>query len=190
MIYPYEGRYPDIHPSVFLTPRVTIIGDVRLDEDVNVWFGSVIRGDVNSVRIGARSNIQDNCVLHETWKKYPLIIGADVTVGHGAILHACTIEDACLIGMGAKVLDNALVHSESLIAAGAVVREGFVVPPGTLVAGVPAKVVRELTPEERAHIRQSAKNYLHYVEQYRRHKDLDRGLDLMSYHEYRRSGRL
>lgn len=190
MIYPYQGIYPQIHPSVFMTEDVTIIGDVRIDEDANIWFGSVVRGDVNRVTIGARTNIQDNCTLHETWKKYPLVIGADVTVGHGAILHACTINDACLIGMGAKVLDNATVGSESLVAAGAVVREGFTVPEGMLVAGVPAKVVRELDDEERAHIRNSAKNYLHYVGEYRKHRDLEKGLDFHSYIEYRNKGRI
>lgn len=190
MIYPFEGKYPEIHPSVFMTEDAVIIGDVHLAEDVNIWFGAVIRGDVHRVTIGARTNIQDNCTLHETWRKYPLVVGADVTVGHGAILHACTIEDACLIGMGATVLDNALVGSESLVAAGAVVREGFQVPPGSLVAGVPAKVVRALTEEERARLRASATNYLNYVRRYRAHRDLERGLDFHSYLEYKRTGRL
>ncbi|MBR9978711.1 MAG: gamma carbonic anhydrase family protein [Bacteroidetes bacterium] len=190
MIYPYQGKYPDIHPTVFMTDDVTIIGDVHIAEDANIWFGTVIRGDVNRVTIGARSNIQDNCTLHETWKKYPLIIGDDVTVGHGAILHACTVEDACLIGMGAKVLDNARIGSESLVAAGAVVREGFDVPPGSLVAGVPAKIQRELSEEERARLRNSAVNYLHYVREYRVHRDLERGMDFHSYLEYRRTGRI
>ena len=185
MIYPYKGVYPQIHPSVFMTEDVVIVGDVRIEEDVSIWFGTVIRGDVHRVTIGARSNIQDNCTLHETWQKYPLVIGADVTVGHAAVLHACTIEDGCLIGMGAKVLDNALVGTESLVAAGAVVREGFTVPPGTLVAGVPAKVVRELSNEEREQLRGSARKYMYYVEQYRDHHDIEKGLDFHSYLEYR-----
>lgn len=190
MIFPYEGRYPEIHPSAFITDDVVIVGDVHIAEDVSIWFGTVIRGDVHRVTIGARTNIQDNCTLHETWQKYPLRIGADVTVGHGAILHACTIEDACLIGMGAKVLDNALIGRESLVAAGAVVREGYSVPEGSLVAGVPATVVRELRAEERERLRKSAQNYLHYVSQYRAHRDLERGLDLHSYFEYKKSGRI
>ncbi len=190
MIYPCEGRYPEIHPSAFITDDVTIIGDVHIAEDVSIWFGTVIRGDVHRVTIGARSNIQDNCTLHETWKEYPLIIGADVTVGHGAILHGCTIEDACLIGMGAVVLDNALIHNEVLVAAGAVVREGFEVPAGSLAAGVPATIVRELNREERDRLRVPGKHYLHYVEQYRKHRDLERGLDLHSYFEYKKSGRI
>lgn len=190
MIYPYEGKYPDIHPSVFMSEDVIIVGDVHIAEDVNLWFGTVIRGDVNKVRIGARTNIQDNCTLHETHQKYPLIIGEDVTVGHAAVLHACTLHDACLIGMGAKVLDNATVHSESLVAAGAVVREGFEVSPGTLAAGVPARIVRELTDDERAHIRNSARQYLGYVETYRKQKNIERGLDFHSYLEYRKAGRI
>lgn len=190
MIYPFEGRYPEIHPSVFMTEDVVVVGDVHIAEDASIWFGTVIRGDVNRVTIGARTNIQDNCSLHETWKKFPLVIGADVTVGHGAVLHACTIEDACLIGMGAKVLDNAVIGTESLIGAGAVVREGFEVPPGSLVAGVPARVLRPLSVEERERLRQSASNYLYYVQQYRRHRDLERGLDFHSYLEYKRTGRI
>jgi len=190
MIYPYEGKYPVIHPSVFMSEDVIIVGDVHIAEDVNLWFGTVIRGDVNQVRIGARTNIQDNCTLHETYQKYPLIIGEDVTVGHAAVLHACTLHDACLIGMGATVLDNAVVHSESLVAAGAVVREGFEVPPGTLVAGVPARIVRELSDEEREHVRESARQYLRYVESYRKNRGLERGLDFHSYLEYRKSGRI
>jgi gamma-carbonic anhydrase len=190
MIYPYQGRYPDIHPTAFITPGVTIIGDVHIAEDVNIWFGTVIRGDVNTVTIAARTNIQDNCILHETWKKYPLIIGEDVTVGHGAILHACTIEDACLIGMGAKVLDNAVIGKGALIAAGTVVREGFQAPPGTLVAGVPGRVIRDLTEEERVKLRESARNYLHYVQQYRMHGDMERALDTTTYFNYRKSGQI
>ena len=190
MIYPYEGKYPEIHPSVFMTEDVIIVGDVHIAEDVSIWFGTVIRGDVNRVTIGARSNVQDNCTLHETWKKYPLAIGEDVTIGHGAILHGCALEDGCLIGMGAKVLDRAVVGTESIVAAGAVVREGFEVPPGSLVAGVPAKVIRTLGEEERAGLRQSAVNYQYYVGQYRKHRDIERGLDFHSYLEYKRTGRL
>ncbi|MBE0643662.1 MAG: gamma carbonic anhydrase family protein [Bacteroidetes bacterium] len=190
MIYPYQGRYPEIHPSVFMTEDVVVIGDVHIAADASIWFGTVIRGDVHRVTIGERTNIQDNCTLHETWKKYPLTVGADVTVGHGAILHACTIGDACLIGMGAKVLDNATVGTESLVAAGAVVLEGFEVPPGSLVAGVPARVIRPLREDERARLRESAGNYQFYVEQYRKHKDIERGLDFRSYLEYKRTGRI
>ncbi len=190
MIFPYEGIYPDIHPSVFLPEDVIVIGDVRIAENASIWFGTVIRGDVNRITIGARSNIQDNCTLHVTWQKAALVIGDDVTVGHGAVLHACTVKDASLIGMGAQVLDNAVIGEESIVGAGAMVREGFEVPPGVLAAGVPAKVIRSLTSEERAGLRESAKNYELYVEQYRKHRDLDRGLDFHSYLEYKRTGRI
>jgi carbonic anhydrase/acetyltransferase-like protein (isoleucine patch superfamily) len=190
MIHPYQGVWPDIHPSVFLTPDVTILGDVSLAEDVNVWFGSVIRGDVHRIRIGARTNVQDLCMLHVTWKKHALTIGADVTIGHSVTLHGCTLHDACLIGMGARVLDAAVVESESLVAAGAVVGERFVVPEGHLVAGVPARVIRPLRPEEREKIRQSARNYLHYVEQYRTHGDLARGIGFDDFLARRAAGTL
>lgn len=190
MIYPFEGKYPDIHPTVFMSEDVVIVGDVTIAEDANLWFGTIVRGDVNAVHIGKRTNIQDNCTLHETWEKYPLIIGDDVTVGHAAVLHACTVHNRSLIGMGAKVLDNAVVHSESLVAAGAVVREGFEVPPGTLAAGVPAKIVRDLTDDEREYLRNSARQYMRYVEMYRANRDLERGLDFHSYLEYRRTGRI
>ncbi len=190
MIYPYEGKYPEIHPSVFMTEDVIVIGDVHIAEDASIWFGTVIRGDVHRVTIGARTNIQDNCTLHETWQKYPLTIGADVTVGHGAVLHACTIEDGCLIGMGAKVLDNAVVGAESLVAAGSVVLENSVIPPGSLVAGVPARVLRPLPEQRRNGLKLYSQNYQHYVAQYRKHRDLDRGLDFHSYLEYKRTGRI
>ncbi len=188
MIYPYEGIYPDIHPSVFMTDGVVILGDATLAEDVSVWFGTVIRGDVNSIRIGARTNVQDNCILHVTWKKYPLVIGADVTIGHGAILHGCTVRDRCLIGMGAKILDRAVIGSESLIAAGTLVREGFEVPEGSLVAGVPGKIVRQLSGEERAYIGQSAKNYMHYVGVYRQHGDHQKGIPFEEYLRRKQEG--
>jgi carbonic anhydrase/acetyltransferase-like protein (isoleucine patch superfamily) len=167
-ILPFRNIHPKIHESVFLCDGACIIGDVVLEKDVSVWFNTVIRGDVNYIRVGERTNIQDNCVLHVTYKKYPLIVGAAVTVGHSAILHACTIKDDVLIGMGAKILDNALVNSNSLIAAGALVRENFVVPEGVLVAGVPAKIIRELTGDEIKKVKQGAKNYVKYVEQYRK----------------------
>jgi carbonic anhydrase/acetyltransferase-like protein (isoleucine patch superfamily) len=167
VILPFQGVYPKIHESVFLAEGAQIIGDVEIGRESSVWFNAVIRGDVHYIRIGERTNIQDNCTLHVTHQKYPLIIGSDVTIGHGAIVHGATVEDYCLIGMGARILDNAKIHHHSLIAAGALVLEHFEVPEGTLVAGVPARVKRELTDEERKQIEQSAKNYLLYVQQYR-----------------------
>jgi carbonic anhydrase/acetyltransferase-like protein (isoleucine patch superfamily) len=167
MIIPYRGITPKIHPSVFIAEGAQIIGDVEIGADSSVWFNTVIRGDVHYIRIGERTNIQDNCVLHVTHRTYPLVIGSDVTVGHGAILHAATIKDRCLIGMGAKVLDDATVGPYAFVAAGSLVLEHFEVPEGALVAGVPARVKRMLSDEERQQIVQSAQNYVGYVKTYR-----------------------
>lgn len=167
MILPYLGIYPKIDESVFICEGVQIIGDVILAKDVNVWFNSVIRGDVNFIRVGERTNIQDGCILHVTYKKYPLIIGKDVSIGHGAVLHGCTVKDSVLVGIGAMLLDNCVVNSNSLIAAGALVKENFVVPEGVLIAGVPGKIIRELTEEEIEMIKQRSRNYLMYVNNYK-----------------------
>ena len=167
MIHTYRGIKPKVHPSVYVAEGAHIVGDVEIGKDSSVWFNTVIRGDVHFIRIGERTNVQDNSVLHVTHEKYPLVIGSDVTIGHGAIVHAATLKDYCLIGMGAKVLDNATIGSYSLIAAGALVLEHFEVPEGALVAGVPARVKRMLTPEEREQIVQSARNYVEYVKAYR-----------------------
>ena len=158
---------PTIHPSVYLVDSAEIIGDVAIGADSSVWYNAVIRGDVNYIRIGERTNIQDGCLLHVRHEKYPLIVGSNVTVGHGAILHGCTIKDYSLIGMGAVVLDNAEINSYTLIAAGAVVRNDAIIPEGVLVAGVPGKVLRKLTVDERTMIKQSAQNYIDYTKSYR-----------------------
>lgn len=158
---------PKLHASVFLAEGARIIGDVEIGRESSVWFNAVIRGDVHWIRIGERTNIQDNCVLHVTHKKYPLTIGSNVTVGHSAVLHGCTVQDYCLIGMGAIVLDHALIHSRSIVAAGALVQEGFEVPEGALVAGIPAKVKRSLKAEETELLERSAQNYVGYVKTYR-----------------------
>lgn len=167
MILPFQGIHPKIHESVFVAEGAQIIGDVEIGRDSSIWFNAVVRGDVHYIRIGERTNVQDHCTLHVTHNKYPLLIGSDVTIGHGAIVHGATVEDYCLIGMGARILDNAKIHHHSLVAAGSLVLEHFEVPEGTLVAGVPARVKRELTEEERKQVEQSAKNYLLYVQQYR-----------------------
>jgi len=167
MILPYKGIYPEIDESVFICEGSQIIGDVKLEKDVSVWFNTVVRGDVNYIRIGERTNIQDGSILHVTYKKYPLIIGSDVTIGHGVILHGCTIIDYVLIGMGAILLDNCVINSNSFIAAGTLIKQNFEVPEGTLVAGVPGKVIRNLSEEEIGKIRQSARNYLMYVKNYK-----------------------
>ncbi len=168
-ILPYRGKFPEIDESVFIAEGAVIIGDVTIGKDSNIWFNAVIRGDVNYIRIGARTNIQDGCILHVTTEKYPLFVGDDVTVGHGAILHGAVIRDKCLIGMGAIVLDGAEVQPFSIVAAGSLVRQGFVVPEGVLVAGVPARVVRELTSDEKRMIEESA---IHYVELSKEYKNL------------------
>jgi carbonic anhydrase/acetyltransferase-like protein (isoleucine patch superfamily) len=169
MLIPYQNKYPKIHETVLIAEGVHIIGDVEIGKDSSIWFNTVIRGDVNYIRIGGRTNIQDLTMVHVTYKKHPTFIGSDVSIGHSAVIHGCRIDDNVVIGMGAKILDNARINSFSFVAAGAVVREGFEVPSRTLVAGVPAKVVRELTDEEVEKIKQNSKNYLFYVQQYRQH---------------------
>lgn len=161
---------PKIHSSVFLCEGVHVIGDVVLEKDVNVWFNSVIRGDVNYIRVGERTNVQDNCMLHVTYKKYPLIIENDVSIGHNVVVHGCTVKSNVLIGIGAILLDNSVINSNSLIAAGALIKENFVVPEGVLVAGVPGKIIRDLTQDEILKIQQNAKNYLMYVNNYKSDK--------------------
>jgi carbonic anhydrase/acetyltransferase-like protein (isoleucine patch superfamily) len=166
-IIPYNNRTPLLHTSVFVAEGAKIIGDVKIGEHSGIWFNAVIRGDVNFIHIGSRTNVQDNSVLHVTSNTAPLNIGSNVTIGHSAVLHGCTIDDCCLIGMGAIVLDRAHIHQNSMVAAGAIVLEGFDVPEGMLVAGIPAKVKRALTEEEKEFIRQSATNYIGYAQAYR-----------------------
>lgn len=166
MILSYNGISPQLGQNNLVAPGAVISGDVQAGDDCSFWFNAVVRGDVHYVRIGHRTNIQDNCVLHETYRRYPLIIGNDVTVGHGAILHACTIHDLCLIGMNATVLDDAEVGEGSLIAAGALVRAHMKIPPRKLVAGVPAKIIRDVTDDEFAYQQTSARRYLIYKDEY------------------------
>ena len=166
-IIPYLGIYPKIHESVFLADGVRIIGDVLICKNASVWFNAVIRGDVCPIRIGERTNVQDNATLHVTHNTGPLNIGANVTIGHGAVLHACTVEDNALIGMGAVLLDDCIVEPWSVIAAGSLIRQGFRVPSGMMVAGVPAKIIRPVTEKERINIAESANNYIRYVAKYR-----------------------
>ena len=168
MIKSYMGIHPKIHESVYISEGAIVVGDVVLGKDVSVWYNAVVRGDVNYIRIGERTNVQDCAVLHNTYKKYPLVIGSNVTIGHGAIVHGCTVNDYVLIGLGAKLLDNCVIGSNSFIAAGTVVKEHFLVPEGVLVAGVPGKIVRDLKPEEIEKIKYSANNYVMYVSNYRK----------------------
>jgi len=165
-IIPYNKHMPKLGASVFVAEGAKIIGEVEIGDHSSIWFNAVIRGDVNFIHIGSRTNIQDNSVLHVTTKTAPLTIGSNITIGHSAVLHGCTIDDYCLIGMGAIVLDRAHIHQHSMVAAGAILLEGFDVPEGMLVAGVPAKVKRALTEEEKQFIRQSAENYARYAQAY------------------------
>jgi gamma-carbonic anhydrase len=166
-IAPYKGVMPRLHDSVTLFDGVRITGDVEMGEDCTVWYNSVIRGDVNAITIGKRTNVQDLSMLHVTHEKYPLTIGNDVTLGHSVVVHGCTIHDFTLIGMGARVLDGVVVNSHSIVAAGAIVRERFVVPSGVLVAGIPAKIVRDLTDADRAMITMIPPRYVDVAAQYR-----------------------
>lgn len=163
----YGGIAPTIHESAFIADGAVILGDVVIGANSSVWFNCVLRGDVHEIRIGERTNIQDLTMCHTTYNKHPLHVGNNVTVGHKAMLHGCTIENTVLVGMSATILDGAIVRSHSMIAAGSVVKQGFEVPTGTLVAGVPAKVVRELTDTELRFLEQSAQNYIDYVASYR-----------------------
>ena len=165
-ILTYKGIYPKIHESVFIVESAIIIGDTEIGEYSTVWFNAVIRGDVNYIRIGSRTNIQDLCMLHVTKNTHPLILGNEITVGHSVTLHGCTIKDRCLIGMGATILDGAVVGEDCIIGAGALVTEGAVIPPGTLAIGFPAKPKRDLTDAEKARIKQSAQNYIDYARTY------------------------
>jgi carbonic anhydrase/acetyltransferase-like protein (isoleucine patch superfamily) len=159
VIEAFQGRHPKIGAGVFVAPSAHVIGDVELAEGSSVWHGAVVRGDVWHIRIGAYTNIQDLCVCHVTTGGPPLIVGARVTVGHRAILHSCTIEDGCLIGMGAVLLDGVKIGSGSIIAAGSVLLQDFVVPPRSLVAGVPGAVKRALDPAESEKLGHGAEEY-------------------------------
>ncbi|MEV8091912.1 gamma carbonic anhydrase family protein [Streptomyces nigra] len=142
------GREPEIDGSAFIAPTASVIGDVTLEAGASVWYGAVVRGDVEAISVGEQANIQDNCTLHAD-PGFPVRVGARVSVGHNAVVHGATVEDDCLVGMGATVLNGAVIGAGSLVAAQALVPQGMVVPPGSLVAGVPAKVKRPLTEEER-----------------------------------------
>ncbi len=166
MIIPYKGKSPVVPDCCFLAPGSVIIGDVTLGAECSVWFGAVIRGDINWIRIGDWTNIQDGCVVHVTNDTAPTEVGDHVTVGHGAILHGCRIESACLIGMGAIILDKAVIGSGSLVAAGSVVKGGMVVPPGSMVAGNPAVVKRKVSRDEREYFIEWAENYRAYSKGY------------------------
>ncbi len=168
LIRPHGGKAPRLHDSAFVAETATVIGDVELAESSSVWFGSILRGDVHFIRIGARTNVQDASVIHVTGGTHPTVVGADVTVGHRVTLHGCTVHDRCLVGMGAIVLDGAVVGEESMVGAGAVVPPGMIIPPRTLALGAPARVKRDLTVDEIASLHRSARVYVDRARQYLR----------------------
>ena len=145
---------------MWIAPGAVVIGDVEIGEDSSVWFGSVVRGDIHHIRIGARTNLQDHCVVHVTRERYPTRIGDEVTVGHRATVHGCTVGDGALVGIGATVLDGAVIGEEALVAAGALVPPGVEIPARTLARGIPARPTRELRPEEIALQRRRALDYI------------------------------
>jgi carbonic anhydrase/acetyltransferase-like protein (isoleucine patch superfamily) len=167
MIKPYKGVHPSVHETAFVADSAQVIGDVSLGQESSIWFQTVVRGDVNYIRICDRTNIQDSCVLHVTGGKHPLVIGDEVTVGHRAVLHGCTIGNNVLIGIGAIVLDGAMIEENVVIGAGSVVPPGSRVPSGVVVMGAPARIKREIRPNEVEQIRQSARNYVEYLKTYK-----------------------
>lgn len=156
---PFKGKRPSIHPSAFIAPGATVAGDVEIGAGSNIWFQCALRGDVHFIKVGENTNIQDGSICHVTTAKFSLNIGSHVTVGHGAILHGCTLQDFSFVGMGATVMDGAVVETDAMVAAGALVTPGKVVKSGELWAGNPAKLMREVTPQEKEYIRWSALHY-------------------------------
>ena len=167
MIRPYRGILPRVALSAYIDPGAQVIGDVVVGERSSIWPNATVRGDVHSIRIGEETNIQDNCCLHVERDQFPLILGNRITVGHSVTLHGCVIEDECLIGIGATVLNGVRVGAGSIVAAGALVTEGMQVPPGSMVMGVPAKVRRTLTDAEKERSRRSAAHYVEYRQIYK-----------------------
>ncbi len=166
IILPYKGVSPDIHPTAFVAPGASVVGDVAIGEESNVWFGCVLRGDVDVIRIGKRSNIQDGTMVHLS-RNAPTIVGDDVTVGHGAILHGCTLMDRSFVGMGATLLDGSVVESGAMVGAGALLTQGKRVPSGELWGGAPAKFLRKLRPEEIDNFKPHAGHYVELAQQYK-----------------------
>lgn len=167
LILPYQGAFPRIHPTAFIAENAVVIGDVEIGPESSIWYGCVVRGDVNVIRIGARTNIQDGTIIHVAARGQGTFIGDDITVGHMAVLHACTLESDCFIGMKACVMDGAHIESNAMVAAGALVTPGKKVRGGELWAGSPAKPTRPLKPEEIAHFPESARHYAALAAYYR-----------------------
>lgn len=165
-IYPYKDKLPALGSGVFLAPSAELAGEIEVGRDSSFWFHTAARGDVNWIRIGERTSVQDGTVLHVTHERFPLLIGSDVVIGHSCMIHGCTLEDACLIGIGARVLDGAVVEAGAQVGAGAVVPPGMRVAAGQLALGVPARLVRALSDSERDGIREIAARYVRVKNDY------------------------
>lgn len=165
LVRAYKGKAPTIGERVFIAETASVIGDVAIGHDSSIWYGTVIRADVQQIRIGARTNVQDNCTLHVTHDN-PLLLEDQVTLGHGVIAHGCVVRRGSLIGMGSRLLDGVIVGDECIVAAGALVSEGTIIPPRSLVIGFPAKIRRALTPEDLDYLGRFHRNYLEYKEIY------------------------
>ena len=166
MIYPFQGMAPRIGARVFIAPNATVVGDVTIEDDASIWFNCVLRGDVNAMRIGARTNIQDLCCLHVTNDKWPLLVEEEVSIAHNVMLHGCTIRKGALIGMSTTIMDGADIGEGCLVAAGCLVREGFQAPPHSLVAGWPATVKGPLSDQQRELVAGIWTRYVRYKEAY------------------------
>jgi len=172
LILPVQGKSPEFGNDCFVAPNATIVGDVKMGDECSVWFNAVIRGDVNYIKIGNRVNIQDGAIIHCTYQKYPTNIGNNVSIGHNAMVHGCTIHDNVLIGMGSIVMDDCIVYSNAIIAAGAVVLEGTIVEAGCIYAGVPAKKVKEVSRDLiQGEINRISNNYVKYASWFEDHND-------------------
>lgn len=165
MIRAFKGRSPRIAASAFIAPNATVIGRVEVGEESSIWFNTVARGDINEIRIGSQTNIQDGCILHVT-RRHPVIIGSRVTFGHGAIIHGCDIGDDCLIAMGAIVLDGAVIEPGCIVGAGTLIPPDLKVPAGSLVLGSPGRVVRQLNEQDLRRIESGWRNYVEYRKEY------------------------
>ncbi|MBC8269107.1 MAG: gamma carbonic anhydrase family protein [Rhodospirillaceae bacterium] len=167
-IFPYEGTVPTISGEAFVAPNATIIGDVVIGDDTGIWFNCLLRGDVNEIRVGERTNIQDGTIVHVSGEGQGTYIGDDITIGHMALIHACTLEDGCFIGMNATIMDGAVVESGAIVAAGSLVSPGKTIPGGQLWGGTPARYLRDLRQSDLEMIRYTTPHYVKLAHRYRK----------------------